>query len=63
MILLGRILVGIGAGNQVVSQVWFSWITNDQQRPIVRSAFLLSHAQFANQLAYLFPIAADYGCC
>lgn len=35
MLLLSRVIVGFGAGNQVVSQVYFTWSTTPQQRSLV----------------------------
>lgn len=35
MLVLGRVIVGLGAGNQVVSQVYFTWSTNNDDRSLI----------------------------
>eukprot|EP01122_Echinamoeba_exundans_P017610 TRINITY_DN943_c0_g1_i2.p1 TRINITY_DN943_c0_g1~~TRINITY_DN943_c0_g1_i2.p1 ORF type:complete len:486 (-),score=52.91 TRINITY_DN943_c0_g1_i2:899-2356(-) len=35
MLILGRVIVGFGAGNQVVSQVYFTYSTNTEERSLI----------------------------
>jgi MFS family permease len=55
MLILGRVIVGFGAGNQVVSQVYFTYSTNTDERSLVRCPSLVSAR------AILMLLSVDYG--